>query len=86
MYVILTQTLQDEASKNDLESLTKSLIDGVNAMPPVEFVKSIHGHYCVPATKTKWLGLLGFLFDETLLHPHALVYCDEAVPPAAKKQ
>jgi len=44
-----------------------------------EFVKHIHGHYCVPAPKSQWLSLLTFLFDETLLHPHALVYCDESV-------
>jgi len=56
-----------------------SLMPDAYAGPPKEFIKSIHGHYCVAAPKSKWLGLLTFLFDETLLHPHALVYCDKSV-------
>eukprot|EP00746_Dinoflagellata_sp_MGD_P066095 gnl/MRDRNA2_/MRDRNA2_27436_c0_seq1.p1 gnl/MRDRNA2_/MRDRNA2_27436_c0~~gnl/MRDRNA2_/MRDRNA2_27436_c0_seq1.p1 ORF type:complete len:391 (+),score=60.38 gnl/MRDRNA2_/MRDRNA2_27436_c0_seq1:74-1246(+) len=56
-----------------------SRMHGKSAAPPKEFVKSIHGHYCVPVAKSQWLGLLTFLYDETLLHPHALVYCDESV-------
>eukprot|EP00746_Dinoflagellata_sp_MGD_P135624 gnl/MRDRNA2_/MRDRNA2_69674_c0_seq1.p1 gnl/MRDRNA2_/MRDRNA2_69674_c0~~gnl/MRDRNA2_/MRDRNA2_69674_c0_seq1.p1 ORF type:complete len:354 (-),score=42.81 gnl/MRDRNA2_/MRDRNA2_69674_c0_seq1:273-1292(-) len=47
-------------------------------MPATDFIKSIK-HYCVPAPKEKWVHLLCRLFDETLLHPHALVYCDESM-------
>jgi hypothetical protein len=33
-------------------------------------------HFYISAPKKEWFGMLGFLFDETLLHPHALVYGD----------
>jgi hypothetical protein len=73
-------TLRNSMPAINTTKLPESLMLGNNdAGPPKEFVKSIHGHYCVPAPKSQWLKLLTFLFDETLLHPHALVYCDESV-------
>lgn len=54
-------------------------------VPSMDFVKSMK-HYCVPAPKTEWVRLLCRLFDETLLHPHALVYCDEKMAHAKRFQ
>lgn len=93
-YVILSQPLMTEALEKVLRVLKSSHKlnqepEPVTAVPPsimeepppLQFIKAIK-HYCVAGPKTNWLAMLCKLFDETLLHPHALVYCDEEVTQA----